>query len=176
MTADELLRLPDNGRRYELIAGAMREMSPAGYEHGIFEIRLARRLANFVEDQQLGGITGGDTGFLISDNPDTILVPDVAFVAKPRFSATAMPKAFFPGAPDLAVEVLSPRDTIEEAEAKVAQWLDAGCKEVWVVHPRWKTIMVHRPGEDVRTYSADQTITSPDLLPGFACKVGEVFP
>src|SRR5262245_917574 len=128
VTAAELSRLPADGFRYELIEGELRRMTPAGYRHGLVTMRFAWRLASHVEAHDLGTVCAAETGFLLSSNPDTVRAPDIAFVASPRQRDEESTSGYWPGAPDLIVEVLSPSDTYSEVESKVLAWLDAGAR------------------------------------------------
>ena len=117
-------------------------MSPAGSEHGWIVTNVTVPLAVFVKQRSLGRVFGAETGFRIGHDPDTVRA-DVAFVTAMRVGVE-LPPGFFPGPPDLAVEVLSPDDRAGEVLAKVQDWLDAGCRAVWVVDPRTRTVTVYR--------------------------------
>ncbi len=117
-------------------------MSPAGGEHGAVIGTLFLLLGNFVRQNGLGVVFGAETGFLIERAPDTVRAPDIAFVSRKRIPPDGIPRSYVPGAPDLAVEVVSPGDTVREVDDKVADWLNAGSEAVWVVNPRWKTVTV----------------------------------
>ena len=105
-TADELLRMPDDSQRHELVRGELRTRMPAGWEHGSIGVRLARALGNHVESANLGETFNADTGFALTSNPDTVRAPDVAFVRRERMEAGGIPrKGFWQGPPDLAAEV-----------------------------------------------------------------------
>ena len=123
-TADQLFEAPDLGR-CELLRGELVMMSPAGSKHGVIALRIGGLLMDFVEPRGLGVVFGAETGFCIASNPDTVRAPDVAFVRRERIGG-GLPEGFFPGAPDLAVEVLSPNDRASEVLAKVRDWLAAG--------------------------------------------------
>lgn len=174
ITADDLLALPDNGEKYELVRGELRVMAPAGFEHGRVGLRFGARLLMFVEAHGLGVVVGPDTGFLLSKNPDVIRSPDVGFVTSARVPTQPTQK-FFPGAPDLAVEFLSPSDTAMEIEERLADYFSAGTQLVWVINPRTRTASVYRPNQPVLRLIANDALTAPDLLPGFECKVGDLF-
>jgi len=118
-TADELFNMPDDGFRYELVKGEVRRMPPAGSEHGVIIIKFVRPFSQFVEDNDLGLVFGAESGFRIASNPDTVRAPDVAFVSRDRIPEEGVPTGFWAGAPDLAVEVISPSDTYTEVEEKV---------------------------------------------------------
>jgi Uma2 family endonuclease len=124
ITADYLLRTPNLGR-CELVGGELIRMTPAGYEHGSIIINISTPLAIFVSRAGLGRVCGAETGFHIAYDPDTVRAPDVAFVAADRLPSP-LPKGFFPGPPDLAVEVISPDDRDSEVLSKVQNWLEAG--------------------------------------------------
>ena len=149
-------------------------MSPAGANHGRIASRLHRRIAEHVEDHQLGEVFAAETGFFLSRNPDTVRAPDVAFVTKNRLHLVP-PRGYFPGPPDLAVEVLSPDDSASEVLAKVEDWLSAGTKEVWIADPLRNTIAIHRQDQAMRVFSVDERLTSESLLPGFRMALSEVF-
>jgi Uma2 family endonuclease len=175
MTADELWRMPPGDQRRELVKGELRTMAPAGFDHGAIIINLARLLANHIKANRLGVVLGAETGFKLKSNPDTVRGADIAFVAASRIPASGRPVGFWPGAPDLAVEVLSPSDTVEEAEEKVNDYLDAGCRMVWVVSPRLRTVTTYRPGQAPAIVGEKQELDGQDVVPGFGCKVAEIF-
>ena len=128
----------------------------------------------FLKDHPLGILTGAETGFHIGHNPDTVRAPDVAFVRADRLPRSTV-SGFFRGAPDLAVEVLSPEDRAGEVLAKVQEWLDAGCRNVWVIDPRTRTVSVHRSRREILVLSAPDSLTGDDLLPEFSVPVAEIF-
>ena len=176
MTAEELLRLPSGTWRYELVRGELRRMSPAGHGHGKVVMRFANRLGPYVEAHHLGECYAAETGFVIRRHPDTVRAPDCAFVSAATLSTVWLSRlGFFPGAPDLAVEVVSPFDTPTEVEDKVADWLGAGCQAVVVVDPRREVAMLHRPGVDVEVLAKADRLTLPGLLPGWSLALEEIF-
>ena len=175
MTAEELFHLPDDHMRHELVRGEHRTMTPAGFEHGAVIVKLGAPLHQYVAKHRLGLVLGAETGFIVTRNPDTVRAPDVAFVKQARIDAGGIPKAFYPGAPDLAVEVVSPDDSAREVAEKVQDWLAAGCGVVWVVNPAKRTVVEHRPGDVVRTLTDADELKAPDLLPGFSCRVADIF-
>lgn len=175
-TADELLQMPDQGVRRELVAGELREMPPSGQEHGRVTIRFAGPLYQFVEERKLGAVFAAETGFLLATNPDTVRGPDVAFVTHERLASVPPGRGYFPGAPDLAVEVVSPSDSYAEVEAKVQDWLDAGCRMVVVVNPRNQTLKVYRSITQITVLTTADTFDGGKLLPGFQLPVKRLFP
>jgi Uma2 family endonuclease len=174
MTAEELLRLPADNMRHELVNGEVRNMPPAGAEHGAIVIKLSRLLANHVESHQLGVVFGAETGFLLRRNPDLVRGADIAFVVQSKVSIP-LPKTFWPGAPDLAVEVLSPSDTVEEIEEKIGDYLASGSRLVWVVNPKRRTVAVHRPLNNPVILAATELLQGEDVVPGFECAIHQIF-
>jgi len=175
VTADQLLRMPSDGSRYELVAGEIRKMAPAGWEHGAIGGRLHVLLGRFVLEHALGTLFGAETGFFLARDPDTVRAPDIAFIRKARLPPPPPREAFWPGAPDLAVEVVSPGDTVHDVDEKVQAWLAAGCLVVWVVNPQWRTVTVYRSARDIRTLTEDDELTGGDVVPDFRCRVADIF-
>jgi Uma2 family endonuclease len=175
ITAAELLCLPRGEHRYELVNGELVPMSPA-WSDGDISLELGMLLRQYVKLHRLGRVFGAETGFLLARNPDTVLAPDVAFVRQERIDEIGIPRTYFPGAPDLAVEVLSPSETVQQADEKARAWLAAGARLVWNVRPLTRSIDVYRPGAEVQALSAGDDLTGEDVVPGFACRVGELFP
>ena len=153
----------------------MIKIAPAGYEHGKIIGRLTGRLDAHAEANNLGDVCGAETGFTITQNPDTVRAPDIAFVSRERTPQLPLKKSYWVGVPDLAVEVLSPSDTVYEVDAKVEEWLSAGVRAVWVVNPKRRTITVYRSPNDVRTLTEMDELDGEDIVPGFSCRVGEIF-
>jgi Uma2 family endonuclease len=122
----------------------------------------------------LGIVTTAEAGFQIACNPDSVRVPDVAFVSAARVPPTGWAR-FFPGPPDLAVEILSPSDRASEVLAKLQDWLKSGCQAVWLLDPQSRTIAVHRSGREVLVLDESETLSGGDLLPGFSVVVAEIF-
>lgn len=148
-------------------------MSPAGFEHGRLIVRLTTPLDLFVSKQKLGVVAGAETGFRIESDPDTVRAPDISFVRQSRVPVAAV-GSYFPGAPDLAVEVLSPDDRASEVLSKVRQWLESGCQSVWVVDPRSQTVTRYSQQGAAHVFSRTDSLTD-DLLPGFAVELADVF-
>jgi Uma2 family endonuclease len=174
MTADELLSLPDCGQRYELVQGELRMMSPAGGRHGRIALKLARRLGDYVEQQNLGETFAAETGFLLKQNPDTVRAPDVAFVSHARLGKRADYTGYLPVAPDLVAEVVSPNDSSSAVEKKALDWLAAGVVVVLVVDPQTKTIRAYRSTQEIRVY-AEGCIDLDDVMVGCELNVAELF-
>jgi len=149
-------------------------MSPAGGLHGATVGNVTGPLAVFVKQHRLGNVFGAETGFHIGHDPDTVRAPDVAFVRAARVGH-GVPRGFFQGPPDLAVEVVSPDERIGRVLAKVNQWLDAGCDTVWVIDPDSRTVSVHRKDAEPRVLGESDVLSGGNLLPGFDLSLAEVF-
>ncbi|MBI4311830.1 MAG: Uma2 family endonuclease [Chloroflexi bacterium] len=175
VTAEELLQLSAQGRRYELVKGELRDMAPTGNVHGRVAIRLGSRLDMYVEAHDLGEAFAAETGFRIHRNPDTVLAPDVSFIAKGRVPAEGVAPGFGDIVPDLVSEVVSPSETAASVQAKVENWLEAGVKLVWVVYPDTRSVAVYRSLEDVRVLREGDALSGDPVLPGFSCPVRELF-
>ena len=175
MTADELLRLPHDGRRYELVEGELKEMTPASTRHGRIAYTVAFLLGQHVRQHDLGVVYAAETGFQLRRNPDPVRAADAAFVAGSRIPSEGEPEGYWAIAPDLVVEVVSPSDSASAVQSKVTDWLAAGCRLVWVVYPDTQAVTEYRTLTEVRVLTADKTLEGGDVLPGFACGVGEIF-
>ena len=175
MTADELLRLPRDGQRHELVKGELRTMPPAGFEHGKSTSILDSSLRPYVSSKNLGEVVTGEVGFRLATDPDTVRAPDVAFVRRERVLEAGRVTGYWPGAPDLVVEVISPNDLYTEVEDKVAEWLEYGARLVFVVNPRRRTVAVHRPDRPLRVLTIDETLNGEDVVPGWTLPLRELF-
>lgn len=175
VTADELLQMaePADGSRYELWAGEMVQMTPAGGRHGQTTAAVGTILCTFVKEGQLGHVVSNDTGVLTEQDPDTVLAPDLAYWSRRRLPE--MPDGFVEVPPDLAVEVVSPGDSQSYVHRKVLHYLDHGVALVWVVEPKTRTVTVYRSRQEVCILAEGEDITGGDVLPGFSCRVGEFF-
>jgi Uma2 family endonuclease len=172
-TAEQLLEATGLGR-CELVRGELIMMTPVSGEHARIVLKLGARLLAFVEEKRLGTVYAGDPGFHIGRDPDTVRAPDVAFVRAERLPKGPV-RGFFQTPPDLAVEVLSPGDRAGEVLDKVHQWLEAGCRVVWVVDPEHQTVTVYEGPDRIATRTADDELTCDELLPGFGLAVKEIF-
>ncbi len=172
-TAEQLLQAEGLGR-CELVRGELVMMSPAGLEHARIVSRINSRLSQFVEQRGLGMVSAGDPGFVIARDPDTVRAPDVAFIRADRVPAAPM-MGFFPGAPDLAVEVVSPSDRATELLAKVQDWLEAGCRAVWVIDPLRGAASIYRTDKPMAILHASDVLSGDDVVPGFSVPVAEIF-
>jgi Uma2 family endonuclease len=175
MTADELLALPRGEFRYELVDGELKKMSPAGQKHGRITVRLTEPLAKHVRARQLGQVYAAETGFKLKSNPDTVRAADIAFVRRERLEILGETESYWPGAPDLAVEVNSPSDTVREVEKKVMEWLEFGSRLVWIVSSKLHTVTVYRSLTDIETLTEKDILDGGDVVPGFQISIAEIF-
>ncbi len=163
-------------KRLRLIEGELYEMSPAGGEHGGIALELGAWILTYAMAHHLGYATAAETGYVLFQNPngkDTVLAPDVGFIAKDRLPQ-GLPPRYIPAAPDLAVEVVSPTDSADEVDQKVTLYLRYGTRLVWVIYPRTQTVVAHTPNS-IQRFSIDDTVDGGDVLPGFSFTVREVF-
>lgn len=175
VTAEELLVMPDHGLRNELVRGEVRWMAPAGNVHGRIAVNVTTPLDQHVRENDLGLVFAAETGFKIESGPDTVRAPDVAFVRRERVEEVGEVEGFWPGAPDLAVEVVSPNDLYTEVEEKVADWVDAGAGMVVVVNPRNKTVAVRHSQTEIIILGEDGTLDGDEIVPGWSLAVRDIF-
>jgi Uma2 family endonuclease len=175
MTADELLLMPDDGFRYELVKGELKRMSPIGDEHGEVTMRLASPLYQYVTLKNLGKVYAAETGFKLESDPDTVRAPDIAFVGIERIQAAGRIQGYRGGAPDLAVEVLSPGNTKREMAEKIKDYFAAGARSVWLVNPKLKTVIIYHSAKDSITLTDKDTLEGGEVVPGFKISVAEIF-
>ena len=169
----DLLALPCDDKRYELVKGQLIEMSPTGGVHGLLTNRVSYLVTILVEKDDLGQVFGAETGFRLAENPDTVRGIDVAFISKANLKPIT--EDYYPGAPDLAVEIVSPGNTKSEMHAKVKEYFDAGARLVWIMYPKSRVIYAYRSPRDVQILESDETLTGGDVLPGFSVKVADIF-
>jgi Uma2 family endonuclease len=175
VTADELLRMPHDGLRRELVRGEVRVMTPAFRPHGKISLRIGGSLLLHVEAHGLGEAYDGQTGFRIASDPDTVLSPDASFVGRERLKVMGDAQGFIPGPPDLAVEVISPGDSSDEVEEKVFEWLSAGCRMVVTVNPKRRTATVYRSHSDIVHLTENDELDGGDVVPGWKLPLRDLF-
>ena len=169
-TANELLRYQGDGSRYELIRGELKRMAPAGNEHGFLAAVFIGLLITHVRTKKLGRVYAAETGFKLATDPDTVRAPDAAFISQKRLDEVGPVQGYWPGAPDLTVEVVS----YTKVADKVAEWLAAGSGMVVVVNPCRQQVLVHVPG-DVNVLEGDDTLDGGEVVPGWQFLVNELF-
>lgn len=175
LTAYDLLAMPDDGKRYELIRGELVEMPPTSHEHGRVATRFGRRIGNFVEEHDLGHDVAADTGVNVERNPDTVRAPDHAFFSYERMAEPPATRGYADVIPDLVLEVVSPNDREAEVDAKTQMWLDAGVRLALVAYPETREVHAHHEDGSVVRYGVGDTVVGEPVLAGFACPVADVF-
>ena len=173
-SAHELLRMPDDGHRYELVRGRLKKSSPLTHLQGRIAARITLSLFEHVSAHQLGEVFPASTGFQLASNPDHVRGPDVAFVQRERMLTVGELHGFWPGAPDLAVEVIAQTDTFADVEEKVLDWLQAGTRLVIVISPQQRTVTTFRSPCAVRILGEDDMLKAGDVLPGWSMPVQEL--
>ena len=172
MTAEQLLEMADS-RRLELVRGELVELAPIGEEHWDIVGQLTHWIRAFVNERKLGR-AGPELGCILSRNPDVVRAPDVAFISKTRLQPRRG-KGFFAGAPDLAVEIISPADKAGEVQEKIHEYLASGTRLVWLVDPQSETVTAYYPSRDAHIYSGQEEVSGEDVLPGFSFRPADLF-
>lgn len=175
LTTEQFIR--EYGRspgRHELVQGEVLEMAPPGGRHGKVALNVGSILRTFVRERGLGEVVV-ESGFALRRGPDTVRGPDVAFVRQERLGPGGPPRGFFEGAPDLAVEVVSPDDSAADMEVRVQDYLAAGAAQVWLIYPDSRTVHMYMHGGVSRWYGEGETLPGGDILPGFSAPVRELF-
>lgn len=173
VTAEELERFPSDDRRYELFEGRLVAMTPVSYLHGRTVMRFGSMLERHARERQLGDVLT-EVGVVLKVNPDTVFAPDIAFIKRARVPA-AVPRGFWKGAADLAVEVLSPDDRPAEIRNKVAEYLRRGTPLVLVIDPEKRLITKWPPSSSPVTLKEADVLDLSEVIDGFRCHVREIF-
>ena len=176
MTSDDLLAMPDDGMRRELVNGELAELTPPpGQVHGETQLKTGMVLYGFVEPRGLGRVST-ETGYRIAANPDTVRAPDVAFVSARKIAENRpRERGYLPFAPDIAVEVASPSDTESDMRRRALMWLEAGSEQAWILYPNTLSARVYRSPLDVAELGPDDILDAAPVLDGFRVKVSELF-
>ena len=179
-TLDELeywLAHPDQfflPEHFEVVEGRVVETMPAGQDQGLTAGSISVVVGSYARTKKLGRIANAELGFRLKTDPLMVRCPDVAFLKAEHIDKTN--KGFIEGAPDLAVEVVSPGDTAKEVRTKVKEYLEAGAGLIWVVYPEKQAVHVFEPGQEKPVVLQGQVeITAGEVIPGFSCRVSEVF-
>jgi Uma2 family endonuclease len=175
MTVEGFEALPEEGDRLDLVRGWVVHEPPAGYGHGVISAELIRRLANHVVETRAGRVCTSETGFILSVENRTVRGPDAAFVSAARLAQSGNPTGFYPGPPDLAMEVVSPSNRWSDVAAKVRDYLESGTRLVWILDPPSRTVTVHRPNRAPSVLEETEILDGEDLVPGFAVRVGDLY-
>lgn len=175
MSLKEYARLPEpeDGYTCELVQGmVVREPGPA-WSHRLLQFRLARHLHAWIEETGQGEV-GLEGDCIIRENPDTVRVPDVAVLLQHRIFDNE-PGGWIRGAPDIAIEVLSPSNTVRQMREKTIEYFEAGALRVWIVDPKARSIVIHRPDGTLSLFLEGDRLEDAEALPGFALDLAELF-
>lgn len=176
MTVEDLWELQEvPGIRFELVNGELIEVPGATLTHGLIAAVLYRLMFAFASDHRLGIVVPDGVAFVLQRHPSIVRIPDVAFVSRERIPEDGSRDTYFPGAPDIAVEIVSANDRANEIEAKVEQYLRAGTRLVWIVWPETRSVTVNTPERVARRLQAHETLDGSDVLPGFAVPIERLF-
>ena len=173
ITATELEAMGSDAR-FELIQGVLYEMSPSSIDSSAIAMRLGILLGSFIYQHGLGIITGEGGGYLLERGPDTVIAPDVGFVQKDRLGLWPGRRGYFPGAPDLLAEVISPTDEPAEIRHKQALYDRIAIRLVWWIDPEQRIATVHAPGRAVRHLTEADTLDGEAVVPGFSLPLGSL--
>jgi Uma2 family endonuclease len=173
LTLEEFGQLPDDGVRHEISEGELITVAPPKFLHTLVAVAVFEVLQTYLK-QQGGARAFPEAGYVLSHDPLTIRQPDVSVLSTERIRATDV-AGYVEGAPELAVEVVSPSQSAEDLDIKVQQYLRSGAEQVWVVYPITKRIHIFLAGGKVRILNETQTLEAGELLPGFSAKVGDFF-
>jgi Uma2 family endonuclease len=175
VTAEQLLQMEDDGFRYDLIYGELDQMPLAGGRHGDVAAELGALLRIYAKQNRLGKVLAAETGFLMARNPDVVLGPDVSFIRAERIPTGGVPDGYFLGAPDLAVEVISPSQSRPKIERKAAIFLAHGAQAVVILDPKRRTATIHRANAPVEKLSEADTLDLGFVVPGFSVPLADLF-
>ncbi len=162
----------DPEREYEIVTGQPILKEAAGARAGGITARLGARLGHYIEANKMGAVYAANTTFTIGNDQR---LPDLAFVSSERFPPEGEPEGIWEIAPDLAIEVISPNEIYGEVQNKMRDYFNAGVKQVWIVAPEHRIVTVYRSPVEPTVFSEDQELASEDLLPGFRCRLSEIF-
>lgn len=173
-TADDLWHMPSD-EPWELWDGELRKVPSAGGKASGLAAWIGALLLAFVRPRGLGWVTGADGSYVLSRNPDTVVVPDAAFISWSRLPDREVPDTYIPVPPDLAVEVISPTDRPGEISRKQDMYRRAGVPLVWWVDSRKRTVVVQRSGHAIEEFGEGDELDGGEVLPGFRLAVAEIF-
>ncbi|PSF38352.1 hypothetical protein C7H19_04995 [Aphanothece hegewaldii CCALA 016] len=172
-TDEAFMALPDDGNQYEIVNGEL-VMSNSGAEHGYIAVILSTILYSFVRSHKLGVVLDSSTAFTLKTGNKRS--PDVSFIAKERLQGLKkLPRGFWQGSPDLAVEVLSPSNTVEEIHNKIIEYFDNDTKLVWVINPEEEYVLIYHSPKPDRFLTNQDMLDGEDIIPGFQMAVAELF-
>ena len=175
-TADDLLALADDENQYELVRGELMMMSPASPVQGRYAARLVGALGAYVEEHEWGEVYTAEPGFELQPEPEqTIRAPNVAFLRQEKIPPPDQQAGFWPVAPDLMIEIISPSESAQEVQEKVQDYLAAGTRLIWLVYPPTRTVTEYRSGAQIRHLTPDDDLEGGEVVPGFRYPLRRLF-
>jgi Uma2 family endonuclease len=178
LTAEDLRRISEGDARYELVNGDILELPRVNALHARVMIRVGRLLDEWVDAHGGGVVFGGDLSVVLHlpYDAERLRLVDIAYFCSERLPLEKIPEKWLPGAPDLAVEILSPSDRSADTQQKVRDYLEAGARMVWIIAPEVKTVTVYRADGSARLVKEHEQLDGDDVLPGLAIPLAKVFP
>jgi Uma2 family endonuclease len=176
ITAEQFVRMPapPDGSKQELVRGVIVTMPPPGFRHGLRQVRVSRLLDEFATRNRLGRVTV-ESGVVTEHDPDTVRGPDVSYWSAERLPLDQEPEGYPDVAPDLCAEILSPGNKGPRVRDKLREYFDRGVRMVWVVDPEDRTVIVYKSPDEGRFLHDTATLSGEEVLPGFSCRVGDLF-
>jgi Uma2 family endonuclease len=171
LTAEDLYDVPRDGRKYELIEGEL-IVSPAGVKHEGIASRLVVRVGVYLMSNNLGEVYTSSIGFQLPSGD--VVSPDVSFISAAKLPNGLEPEGFGQFAPDLAVEIISPSDSMTVVEDKVEIYLKNGTQLVWLINRKLRRATVYRADGTVSVIRAEGRLDGEAVLPGFTCALAEI--
>jgi Uma2 family endonuclease len=175
ITVEDFYEIASEGFRGELVRGELKETMPTSILHGIIAGRIAGLLWVFLLQNKLGEVLTAETGFRLFVDEKTVRVPDVSFLSNEKLAGIKNVSKFYDGAPDLAVEVISPSETYNDVQGKLEDYLSAGVKMVWIIRPENKTVTIYRALSDFKILRENEELNGEDVLPNFKCNLTDIF-
>jgi Uma2 family endonuclease len=170
LTEEQFMRLPEDGRKYELVDGEATEV-PANFEHGMIGAIIISLLMPSAKHR--GAMTTGQAGFRMHNG--NIRCPDVSFTRKERLPGGKAPRSFGDAAPDLCIEIISPSEEKADMLRKIDEYFNAGAEQVWHVFPESEQVIIFSSPSEAKTYDSADELDGGNLLPGFRCCVSDLF-
>ena len=176
LTADDLLAIPDDGKKHELIQGELIEMPPPSVIHAVVTGRIGYRISHCIEEGNLPFIYGPEAGIYLEQDPDTVRAADFTVVSMERIGKPIPERGYILGLiPDLVVEVVSPGNSVAEAQHRAQMWLDAGVRLILTAYIQTSEIVSLHDDGSVQRFCMDDTLALDPVLPGFSCPVADIF-
>lgn len=173
MTVEELAALPEDGRMHELVEGDLLTTPPPHFLHSDIVALILKSLIFFLDETGIGRAFG-EAGFVLSESPPTVRQPDLCVLSAGSLASKPR-EGYYRGAPDVAIEVLSPSDGADDLHLKIRQYLSAGAKAVIVVSPRAREVWVYRADAPPEALRAGQSVELSNVLPGWSLPLSDIF-